>query len=460
MSLRDENKREDKELSTSPDPLDVLSSPKVSYLTPLRLRGSTQTRQEFGLSSEIRRIGLFVDIGNDKEEVSPKKTNQQVTKTSVSEHIEKIPGDVSDVFSEFISNENSKKDLDKSNEKTKKTTLKRKKKTTIKQCLNVINQNIIQDDKDDLKIPLKKKAKMVDLNIKKKYNAVASKKRKIESEDHSDQNSINLDNTSITSSVSMDKLTENSIHSNISSKESYFEEKHFIPTQDIFLPKDSTLSSSEGTVILNSQQKNTEFSLNTFNILENDIEKDMEKTTNIKKDIQEEDNIQNNQENLLQSESLIPLNNISYPSPKFTSPRKNKLIEISSSSNTSAKRVVDVLRRTGHFELESVVWGQKDSSKSERISEQKSIWTKNEWRLLEQLLIKHGKAKLALDEFLSLNQDFPKREVNKRLRVLLFKKKENCYIYLKKDKTDNSIKVQEDSKISSFIFGWKNWLRW
>ncbi|KAG5513272.1 hypothetical protein PMAC_001643 [Pneumocystis sp. 'macacae'] len=457
MSFRDVNKQENKELSTSPDPLDVLSSPKVSYLTPLRLQGSSQIRQEFGLSNEIRRIGLFVDIGNDKEEVffvSPKKVNEQVTKTPILEHAKEVTKDISNVLKKSLSYKNDKRDLDVSNEKLKKTILKRKKRT-VKQCLNITNIDTIQNEKNSLSSRLEKKAKIIASNAKKECNAVASKKRKIESENYFDQNSIDLDNRSITSLASIDKLSEKSTHSDIS-KESDFEKKNSIPTQDASFLENNIFPCHEETVISNSQQKNIELSLDTINILKNDFDfSNNQEENSIEKGIKET----NTKKKSLESEILVPLDNMSNSLSNFISPKRNKLIEVSSSSNISAKRVVDVLRRTGHFELESVIWGQKGSNGFEKIQEQKNIWTKNEWRLLEQLLIKYRKAKLALDEFLSLNNNFSKEEVNKRLKVLLFKKKENRYIYIKEDKTDNSMKVQ-DNKISSFIFGWKNWLKW
>ncbi|KAG4305658.1 hypothetical protein PORY_001214 [Pneumocystis oryctolagi] len=443
---------EDNEISTSPDPLDMLSFSKSSYLTPFCARNSNQTRQEFELSKEIRRIGLFVDIGNDKEElffISPKKKNRPIkTETTLSENVEVVEKDILNISPKSFSCEDSKKSLRKSPEKTK-TSVKQKKKA-IKHCLSDSDQNVLQKTGDNLNKRQKKKVKTAYLDKKQKLDSHSTpKEKKTELENHFDpESSVAVDDTSTTSLILVDKLTKPTCV-DVCSKELCSCEEHSISIQETSSLLNNGSAYLEKTIISNIQENNPPSSI--LSITEGNL------LNNQKKDI--EDVVLDSQEILLHPKASFSQHNTLFPLSEPVSPEKGKLIEISSLSNVSAKRVVDVLRRTGHFHLESTVQNQKVND-FEEISKFKSTWTKNEWKLLEQLLIKHGKAKMALEEFLKLNNSFSKEEVKKRLKVLLFKKKENYHIYFKKEESKDCIEIQENKKASGSIFEWKNWLKW
>ncbi|EMR10664.1 hypothetical protein PNEG_01364 [Pneumocystis murina B123] len=392
--------------SSSPDPLDILSSSKPLYLTPNCRQSLNLSHQKLELSTEIRRIGLYVDIGSDREEVffvSPKKTSKHTgIKTSTKKSCEiKDEGNSDISFNEIVSS--CKKILD-GKKKGKKKPIKQKRKTSNTQCLNT-NLAFMQDVENILEAEPVKEAEIKHFDEEDTclYNNMIFRERKnvIENHFYFDKDVMDVDNPEIISSNSTNELVKKSNNYTTNFKK---------------------LSSKKR---LNIEKK--------------------EKMPNTTK--------------ILDSADAISEPNISIEPALSLFPKKNVLIEISSLSKASAERAANALTLTGRFEFESIQ-NQEDSDKCQEIFQEKRCWTKDEWKLLELLLIKHKKIKKTLDCFLKVNSDFSEEEVDKRLKVLLFKKKENYYLNIdKKNKLNNHIEVR-NNKVSNSVFEWKNWLKW
>ncbi|KAG4301648.1 hypothetical protein PCK1_002133 [Pneumocystis canis] len=395
-----------REKSTSPDPLDVLSLSKLKNLTPFRQKGSGQISQEFQLSNQIRRIGLFVNIGNHNDEVSlgsSKKTKEHVeTKAFIMNCNEMMASEALNTPCRVISYRNRKKNSTILKEKAKTFHEKQKKRIKTKHYMNDTDQTVIKNLKNNLKIQSEEKQEIMQQSEKKKlhYHITTPKKRKVNSRDCSDhENSINSDDLDVTL-ASANKLTKKSTcDMNICPKKLCSSKKSLLYTQGEFHLSDSNSTDLEKNILLDQQE--IKLPLDTFNV-SNSFSVNQEKH-GIRNNLQELANISNIQNVSLETKTLTPQSNTLLTLSKSTSPIKNKLIEVSSSSNTSAKKIVSALRSTGHYDLESIVQDQNHLNKYDVMSKQKNDWTKDEWRLLEQLLIKHGKAKMALNNFLNIN---------------------------------------------------------
>ncbi|KTW25672.1 hypothetical protein T552_03533 [Pneumocystis carinii B80] len=393
--------------SSSPDPLDILSSSRALYMTPNCRPSLSLVHEKLELSTDIRRIGVYVDIGNDREEVlfvSPKKRNKHRvigTCTKKSNEI-KEEEDSGESFSEIVSG--NKRALDEK-KRGKKKLVKEEKKTSNIECLD--GEPVFVQDEGNI---------MEDQGIK-----------KVEEEDFDEEGACLCNNM-------------------IPSEKKRNREKGFYNDEDDMDVDEAknNLSSSTNEVVKRSND-NTRTSCKKSTSKKRINIKKQEKTPNTTR--------------ILESKNVIIEPNRSIESTKSVTPKKDVLIEVSSLSKGSAERAENALILTGKFEFESIE-DQEDSTKCEEKFEEKRCWTKNEWKLLDLLLIKHKKIKKALDCFLKVNNNFSEEEVDKRLKVLLFKKKENYYLHInKRNKSNNHIQIR-NNRSSNSVFEWKNWLKW